>query len=178
VGLAIFLVALYFLPTLIAAVRNHHNFTPVLLVNLLLGWTVIGWVVALIWSSSHVPRQLTKHETARYTDRKLCKHCGADVPIDATICRKCGKDPGQITRVANLNETFFGDRSVCMNCSALLDDDARVCPACGKGVAGSPPLAPQITPAATARASAFCSQCGKPWSAGALFCPQCGAKLA
>jgi hypothetical protein len=43
-------VALYFFPTFIAAGRRHSNATPIVLVNLLLGWSMIGWLVALIWA--------------------------------------------------------------------------------------------------------------------------------
>ena len=39
-----------FLPTLIALLRGHHDSFAIFLTNLLLGWTVIGWIVALIWS--------------------------------------------------------------------------------------------------------------------------------
>ena len=42
------LIALYFLPTLIAAARQKLAPRPVILVNILLGWTVIGWLVALV----------------------------------------------------------------------------------------------------------------------------------
>lgn len=40
--------ALYFLPAIIAAFRHTHNTTGILLLNLFLGWTVIGWFVALL----------------------------------------------------------------------------------------------------------------------------------
>lgn len=43
---------LYFLPSLIASKRNHHNHISILLVNLFFGWTAIGWIVALIWAFS------------------------------------------------------------------------------------------------------------------------------
>jgi hypothetical protein len=46
----ILLAVLHFVPTLIALARGHHNGFAIFLTNLLLGWTVIGWVVALIWS--------------------------------------------------------------------------------------------------------------------------------
>lgn len=42
--------AVYFLPTIIAVRRRHHNRLPIALLNLLLGWTAIGWIAALIWS--------------------------------------------------------------------------------------------------------------------------------
>ena len=40
----------YFLPSLIAIVRKHHNVIPIVLTNTLLGWTLIIWLVALIWA--------------------------------------------------------------------------------------------------------------------------------
>jgi hypothetical protein len=42
---------LYFLPSVVAYNRNHKDFAGVLIVNLLLGWTVVGWVVALAWAT-------------------------------------------------------------------------------------------------------------------------------
>lgn len=48
--LIILAIVLYFLPTLIAVLRKHKNKLAVFLLNLLLGWTVLGWIVALIWS--------------------------------------------------------------------------------------------------------------------------------
>jgi hypothetical protein len=51
-GIAYVLICLilYFLPALIALLRSHQNFVPILLLNLFLGWTVLGWIVALVWS--------------------------------------------------------------------------------------------------------------------------------
>lgn len=40
----------YFLPTIIAMLRGKSNTFAILLLNLFLGWTFIGWIVALIWS--------------------------------------------------------------------------------------------------------------------------------
>lgn len=42
------LALLYFVPTAVAQYRKASNTTTVFLVNLLLGWTAIGWIVALI----------------------------------------------------------------------------------------------------------------------------------
>ena len=41
---------IYFLPTIIAACRKHKNGAAILALNLFLGWTFLGWVIALIWS--------------------------------------------------------------------------------------------------------------------------------
>jgi hypothetical protein len=51
----IFSFAFYFLPAIIAAVRHTHNAAAVLLLNLFLGWTVIGWVVALLMAVGSAP---------------------------------------------------------------------------------------------------------------------------
>jgi hypothetical protein len=42
--------ALYFLPTIIVLAKRKKNVVGPILVNVLLGWTVIGWIVALIWA--------------------------------------------------------------------------------------------------------------------------------
>jgi hypothetical protein len=41
---------MYFLPTLIAAIRSKRDVLTIFLVNLFLGWSVIGWVVCLVWA--------------------------------------------------------------------------------------------------------------------------------
>lgn len=42
--------AIYILPTIIAAVRRSKSLVGILLVNIFLGWTFIGWVLSLIWA--------------------------------------------------------------------------------------------------------------------------------
>jgi hypothetical protein len=42
--------AMYFLPSIVAIVRNKRDTTAILLLNLFLGWSVIGWIVALVWA--------------------------------------------------------------------------------------------------------------------------------
>ena len=45
----------YVLPTIIAFKRRHRNKTAITLINLLLGWSIIGWIVALLWSFTNDP---------------------------------------------------------------------------------------------------------------------------
>lgn len=42
--------AVYALPAIVAVYRRHPNRTPIILVNVLLGWSGIGWIVALVWA--------------------------------------------------------------------------------------------------------------------------------
>jgi hypothetical protein len=41
---------LYFLPAIIAFARSKRDAGRILLLNFLLGWTAIGWVIALVWA--------------------------------------------------------------------------------------------------------------------------------
>ncbi|WP_082671958.1 superinfection immunity protein [Chryseobacterium sp. JAH] len=42
----------YFLPTFIAYSRKKTNAGAIFALNLFLGWSLIGWVVALVWALS------------------------------------------------------------------------------------------------------------------------------
>jgi len=41
---------IYFLPTVIALARGHLSTLAIFLLDLFFGWTLIGWLIALIWS--------------------------------------------------------------------------------------------------------------------------------
>jgi hypothetical protein len=41
---------LYFLPSIIGLARNKRDITAIILLNFFLGWTAIGWVIALVWA--------------------------------------------------------------------------------------------------------------------------------
>ena len=41
---------IYFIPSIVG--RKQRNFNSILLLNIFLGWSIIGWVVALIWAVS------------------------------------------------------------------------------------------------------------------------------
>jgi hypothetical protein len=56
--LAIFLF-FYFIPTIIALVREHHQSLAIFILNFMLGWSGLGWVLALIWACTAVNRQPT-----------------------------------------------------------------------------------------------------------------------
>lgn len=41
---------IYFLPCLIAKTRRHENTLAIFVLNLLAGWTLIGWAGAMVWA--------------------------------------------------------------------------------------------------------------------------------
>jgi hypothetical protein len=46
----------YFLPSFIAYKRGHQDTGTIFFINLLLGWTLFGWVACLIWAFTAVER--------------------------------------------------------------------------------------------------------------------------
>ena len=52
------LLALYFVPSIIAFTRHHHNKWAIFVLNLLLGWTGLGWIGGLVWSLTRPAPQL------------------------------------------------------------------------------------------------------------------------
>lgn len=96
---------LYFLPAIIAFEREHPNAVAVCLVDLFLGWSLIGWVGALVWS-------LVRDRTAELLEAqargraagagapiaapaaatKLCPYCAEQVLVAAIKCKHCGSE--------------------------------------------------------------------------------------
>lgn len=42
----------YFLPYISARINKHKNYSAIAVLNLFLGWTIIGWVIALVWAQT------------------------------------------------------------------------------------------------------------------------------
>ena len=51
--LSLFGLALYFLPTIIAQQKGHRSLGGIFALNLLLGWSLLGWIGALVWALSN-----------------------------------------------------------------------------------------------------------------------------
>lgn len=71
--LLVFVFVAYFLPTFIAARRNHPNGNGIGILNIFLGWTFIGWLVALIWSVSAITKSAPESVSPKVTDDKYAQ---------------------------------------------------------------------------------------------------------
>jgi hypothetical protein len=49
---------MYFIPSIVAGIRKVPNIGSVIVINLFLGWTIIGWVVALAMAARSQPPQM------------------------------------------------------------------------------------------------------------------------
>ena len=44
------ILGIYIAPFVIAAIRDHHRLPWIGFLNLATGWTIAGWIAALVWS--------------------------------------------------------------------------------------------------------------------------------
>jgi hypothetical protein len=58
-GLLLLLLFVYLLPTIVAVCRGHPSLGSIIVVNLFLGWSLLGWVLPLAWAcGDRGPRSL------------------------------------------------------------------------------------------------------------------------
>ena len=47
---------LYFVPAFAAVLRRHPQQNAIIVLTIFGGWTVIGWLIALVWASTQVKK--------------------------------------------------------------------------------------------------------------------------
>jgi len=90
---------IYFIPYIVATQNKKQNAGAIGALNFFLGWTLVGWVVALVWAMSKdvVVPQTTPSTVATVpalaaSVQKKCPDCAEMVLADAKKCRFCGHD--------------------------------------------------------------------------------------
>jgi len=88
----LFCVLMYFLPSFIG--HRKQAFAGIFLVNLLLGWTVIGWFAALIWACTAEDRPCYYAVAGPAPPppgaARFCSRCGAASVGVGAYCWNCG----------------------------------------------------------------------------------------
>lgn len=81
----------YFLPSFLG--WNKRNSGAIIALNLLLGWTAIGWIIALIWAlTNDAPAQVIVHTLPPVNPGALfCARCGKYSPPASRFCQHCGQ---------------------------------------------------------------------------------------
>ena len=57
---------IYFLPSIIASKREHHNTLAIVMLNIFGGVVGIGWLVALVWSCTVVKSDLKEQSKSEF----------------------------------------------------------------------------------------------------------------
>lgn len=88
---------IYFIPALIAVLESRKNTGAIVAINILLGWTFIGWIIAFIWAlvkdneTKNPPKQvIVKPEISE--EIKQCPFCAETIKKAAMVCRFCNRD--------------------------------------------------------------------------------------
>lgn len=63
--------AIYFFPTWLAGHRQHHNTGAIFALDLLLGWTVMGWIASLVWACTAVKPRDGNEESSDDIARRI-----------------------------------------------------------------------------------------------------------
>ncbi len=106
-------IVVYFVPSIVAYARRTQNFLAIFLVNLFLGWSLLGWVGSLIWALldekkgfayvqvpiaaasgnppiSPQPRAIMTAPPTPTGAAAFCPHCGHAVGPEDLFCAYCG----------------------------------------------------------------------------------------
>jgi len=76
--------AFYFLPSIVAGARRARHFAGIFLINLLFGWTGVGWLGTLLWAL------VDEHEGL--AGRVPCPYCAEAILPAAKVCPHCRRD--------------------------------------------------------------------------------------
>lgn len=80
----------YFAPSVIG--NRKANRWAIFTLNLLAGWTIVGWIVAMVWAFCAEPSEkpVLSHSTnGAMSQKAFCGHCGS--PVTTAFCRTCGR---------------------------------------------------------------------------------------
>ncbi|MEO8926329.1 MAG: superinfection immunity protein [Caulobacteraceae bacterium] len=201
-GAAIFLFllfgTLYLIPTIIGLLRKHKDLPAIAAVNILFGWSVVGWFMSLIWaladpagrgrgnqtvvintSQSNVAADTVRYQPQPAPSPPPPPHPGAGALADPDTAFWDGlRDKNDPDLLEEYLIRFPGGRFAQLARNKLERTGSRS-PTVSNGASAAngdvnwaPPSALVEPPAPRAP---VCSGCGAAWEPGSRFCGDCGA---
>lgn len=81
-------IVLYFLPSLLG--RHKRRAGAIFVLNLLLGWTVVGWLIAMAWALTAEPLIPVMIGPGFSVAGPYCSQCGSPSAAGGRFCSGCG----------------------------------------------------------------------------------------
>lgn len=88
----VFVPMLYLLPTYEAWNNKHKNLSSIVILNLFLGWSFIGWVAALIWAFKKQDESIPEKAGVKDQNIRKCPFCAEEIKPEAIKCKHCGSE--------------------------------------------------------------------------------------
>ncbi|HOW87751.1 MAG TPA: superinfection immunity protein [Candidatus Omnitrophota bacterium] len=116
----------YFIPTSVASGKKQS--TQVFVVNFFFGWSLIGWVIALVWA-------LQPDEKLGATPAELDVEVVQTTSGSVIVCPQCKvKNHPQLRVCWKCKTPFVTERRKCPSCAELIKKEAKKCRYCGTEV--------------------------------------------
>lgn len=78
------LAALYFLPTIVAATASKRKTGAIFVLNLFLGWTLLGWVGSLVWAVADERSDSRRDYEPTFVPQQVMTHVADHAPTSDT----------------------------------------------------------------------------------------------
>ena len=122
----------YLLPAILAGIRGHASAWGIFALNLLLGWSGIIWIIALIWALSN--KGQPNHQTVIVNNHNNDGH-QSPPQIQPIYIPVPQQSPGSaIDSGTNLVPQLQGDTRSCPSCAETIKAAAIKCRFCGERV--------------------------------------------
>jgi hypothetical protein len=194
--LFVFFLLAYFIPTVIAVLRKHKDAPAIAAINILLGWSVVGWFVSFIWSLSD-PKgrggaQTVVINTAQHNVTAAPPHYppAAPEPARRTVAVSAGataddhdtafwdnmRDKNDLDELEEYLIRFPAGRFAQLARNKLERGGVRA--ASVTEISANPPAAVEPPPAPISAKTSVCADCDAPLEPDCRFCADCGTAVA
>lgn len=161
------LLVCYFIPAIIAVSRGHKDVVGIIALNILLGWTVLGWIVAFVWSVSDAKgRDASQTVVVHTAQHNVAAHAAPTPAAPPTHDADTAFWDGLPNK---------SDRD-CLEEYLMRFPQGRFASLARTRLerSGALPAAPTPDAPSAKEERTVCARCGAFWEAGSRFCGECG----
>ena len=138
IELAIFLAllcAIYLLPSILAAVRGHASAWGIFILNLLLGWSGIVWIIALVWALSNKGQAIQQtFNVNQGGEAPQPIYIPVPVPQHPPSAQEMMGLPASPLPILPMQPIITQDTRACPSCAETIKAAAIKCRYCGDAV--------------------------------------------